>query len=58
MGGHYNSLSKEITDRINEDRAKHRENPYACKDSDIIRRYDGHDYPKLWRPAFVMDVEK
>ena len=58
MGGHYNSLSKELMDRINEDRANHVENPYACKDSAIIRRYDGHDYPKLWRPAFVMDVEK
>lgn len=58
MGGHYNSLSKELMDRINEDRANHVENPYACKDNAIIRRYDGHDYPKLWRPAFVMDVEK
>ena len=55
---HYKSLSYDIIERINEDRANHNENPYACKDSDIIRRYDGHDYPRLWRPAFVMDVEK
>lgn len=58
MGGQYNSLSKDITNKIKEDRAMHKENPYACKDSDIIRRYAGHDTPKLWRPAFVMDVEK
>ncbi len=58
MSGHYNSLSKELINRIKEDCACHAVNPYACKDSDIIRRYDGHDYPKLWRPAFVMDVEK
>lgn len=58
MGAHYNSLSKEIMNQINADRAAHKENPYACRDSDIIRRYEGHDYPKLWRPAFVMDVEK
>lgn len=55
---HYNSLSNEIIEKINEDHANHKENPYACKDRDIIRRYDGHDYPRLWRPAFVMDVEK
>ena len=58
MGGRYNSLSKDITNKIKEDRAMHKENPYACKDSDIIRRYAGHDTPKIWRPAFVMDVEK
>ncbi|MDO5157097.1 MAG: HD domain-containing protein [Eubacteriales bacterium] len=58
MAGHYHSLSKEITEKIKEDRANHAENPYACKDSSIIRRYDGHDLPKLWRPDFVMDVEK
>lgn len=58
MGGQYNSLSKDIANKIKEDRAMHKENPYACKDSDIIRRYAGHDTPKLWRPAFVMDVEK
>lgn len=55
---HYNSLSDELMERIREDREKHRENPYACKDEDIIRRYDKHDIPKFWRPAFVMDVEK
>ncbi len=55
---HYNSLSGELMERIQEDRENHIENPYACQDKDIIRRYDGHDQPKLWRPSFVMDVEK
>ena len=54
----YHSLSNEISKRIKEDRIKHTENPYACKDTQIIRRYANHDNPKLWRPAFVMDVEK
>lgn len=54
----YRALSPELQDRILEDREKHTTNPYACSDKDIIRRYDGHDNPKLWRPAFVMDVEK
>lgn len=54
----YHSLSNEISERIKEDRIKHTENPYACKDTQIIRRYANHDNPKLWRPAFVMDVEK
>lgn len=54
----YNSLSDALMERIQEDREKNRKNPYACRDKDIIRRYDGHDEPKLWRPSFVMDVEK
>ncbi len=58
MGSHYMSLSKDIANQIREDRMNHVENPYACKESLIIRRYEGHDSPKLWRPAFVMDVEK
>lgn len=54
----YHSLSDELMERISDDRANHVENPYACKDTDIIRRYKGHDKPRLWRPSFVMDVEK
>ena len=54
----YTELSNEIQDRIREDRAKHIENPYACKDCDIIRRNMTHDKSNLWRPAFVRDVEK
>ena len=58
MGGNYKTLSKELIEQINSDRKNHSDNPYACKDNEVIRRYSGHDYSKLWRPAFVMDVEK
>ena len=54
----YKALSQEIEAQILADRAAHKENPYACKDTNIIRRYAGHDKPRLWRPAFCMDVEK
>lgn len=54
----YHSLSDELMEQISDDRANHVKNPYACKGTDIIRRYNGHDKPRLWRPSFVMDVEK
>ena len=54
----YHSLSKEVYEQILGDREHGKINPYACKDSDIIRRQPDHDAPHLWRPAFVMDVEK
>ncbi len=54
----YHSLSKDIQLQIEEDRRMHKVNPYAFCDDNIIRRDAGHDAPKLWRPAFVSDVEK
>ncbi len=54
----YHSLSKEVYEQIIDDREHGYINQYACKDSDIIRRMPDHDEPHLWRPAFVMDVEK
>lgn len=54
----YHSLSKELQDRIKEDRANHRVNPYAFKDEDVLRRDGNHDKANLWRPAFVRDCEK
>ena len=54
----YHTLSKDLSERIEQDRANHWVNPYACPDSAIIRRFNDHDKPHLWRPAFVMDVEK
>ena len=56
--GKYNSLSKELQDRIIEDRAKHQVNPYAFKDENVVRRQMDHDKANLWRPAFVRDCEK
>lgn len=54
----YNCLSKELQDRILEDRANHRMNPYAFKDDEVLRRNMAHDKANLWRPAFVRDCEK
>lgn len=54
----YNTLSKELQERIEYDRQMGWQNPYACKDSDVVRRFEGHDKPFLWRPTFVSDVEK
>lgn len=54
----YLALSKEIEEQILEDRKNHKENPYACKDEEAIRRREGHDIPTLIRPAFVRDIQK
>ncbi|MDD6572205.1 MAG: HD domain-containing protein [Thermoflexaceae bacterium] len=54
----YHSLTKELQERIEEDRRNQVRNPYAFRDEDILRRNMEHDKPKLWRPAFVRDVEK
>ena len=53
----YHSLSKELQERILEDREKHKKNPYAFPDEKIVRRRMDHDKANLWRPAFVRDVE-
>ena len=54
----YHSLSKELQERIREDRENHVINPYAFKDEDVLRRNMDHDKANLWRPAFVRDCEK
>ncbi len=54
----YNQLSDKLQNRIKADRESGIVNPYACKDTDVIRRVDGHDKPLLWRPTFVSDTEK
>ena len=54
----YDSLSKELQERILEDRKNHVENPYAFPDEKVIRRRPDHDRANLWRPAFVRDCEK
>ncbi|MBQ2981332.1 MAG: HD domain-containing protein [Lachnospiraceae bacterium] len=56
--GKYNSLSKELQERIIEDRTNHLVNPYAFKDENVVRRRMDHDKANLWRPAFVRDCEK
>ena len=55
----YNSLSKELIERIEDDRREHKENPYRFNDENAERRYKGsNDASKLWRPEFVRDTEK
>jgi dGTPase len=54
----YDKLSKELQDRIVNDRVHYIVNPYAFKDEDIIRRQPTRDRANIWRPAFVRDTEK
>lgn len=54
----YNNLSKEVQERIVLDRANHKDNPYAFKNCDVVRRDMNHDKASLWRPAFIRDIEK
>lgn len=54
----YHNLSKEIQERIIEDRKNHVVHEYAFRDEDVVRRDMSHDKANLWRPAFVRDVEK
>ncbi len=54
----YDNLSKELQEKIINDRNEHWENPYACKDVQVLRRRMDHDKANLWRPAFVRDSEK
>lgn len=54
----YDNLSKELQERILQDRKNHVENPYAFKDENVLRRRMDHDRANLWRPAFVRDSEK
>lgn len=54
----YDNLSRGLQEKIISDRNVHWENPYACKDAQVLRRRMDHDKANLWRPAFVRDSEK
>ena len=54
----YHMLSKELQERIQEDRENHWRNPHAFSDENIVRRHMDHDQANLWRSAFVRDTEK
>lgn len=54
----YYDLSKELQERILEDRRKGYQNPYRAKDEDAIRRKQDWDRNKLLRPAYIRDCEK
>lgn len=54
----YNSLSKELQEKIIDDKKSGWVNPYRCNEEMAIRRKSDHDKANLWRPAFVRDIEK
>lgn len=54
----YCDLSEELKQRIIDDRANGKVNPYRTKDTEAIRRKQDWDKNKLLRPAYVRDVEK
>lgn len=54
----YEKLSEELAARIREDRRSGRQNPYAARGGDALRRNAGRDAENLWRPAFVRDIDK
>lgn len=54
----YHSLSDELVKQIEADRIAHKDNPYAAKHSDSVRRYNSSNYSNIWRPNFCMDVDK
>lgn len=54
----YLSLSKELQERIREERRSGTAQDFSCREEDALRRDPGRDRPSLWRPAYVRDVEK
>ncbi len=54
----YKQLSHETEQRILEDRAAGKVNPWSFRDGDAVRRDMERDRNSLLRPAFVRDIEK
>lgn len=53
------ALSKDLLERMGEDRARGWKNPFRTDDAQALRREQrDEDRANLWRPAFVRDVEK
>ncbi len=56
---HYEALSPELEQLILEQQAQGWTSPYACKNSDVIRRFDRpSDVPKIYRQPFSKDADK
>lgn len=53
----YDKLSKELENRISNDRVSGNAPSVAFKDADALRRNDA-DKPSLIRPAFIRDIDK
>ncbi len=54
----YHSLSKELQEKMIEDRKKNWVNPHRFQDENVVRRYRDHEEVNLWRPTFVRDIER
>lgn len=54
----YASLSKELLERIEEDKKSGKLSYFRFYDEDAKRRSQNHDKPSLIRPVFVRDIEK
>lgn len=59
MALEYHQLSRELEERIKEERRGGWQNPHRFPDEGGVRKVNGpKDSPSLWRPVFVRDVEK
>ncbi|HBK01730.1 MAG TPA: phosphohydrolase [Clostridiales bacterium] len=57
--GTYTTLNKQIAEKIADDRIAKRENPYAFKDENAIRRVKNeHDHATVLRSNFIRDADK
>lgn len=55
----YETLPRELEQAIAQQQAAGQMSPYACKNSDVIRRYDRpSDIPKIYRQPFSKDADK
>lgn len=54
----YDSLSKEMTERIEYDKRTGNRPSVGFNDCDAVRRSQAHDKPSVWRTPFVRDVDK
>lgn len=56
---HYETISASLEDQIRRDQLSGWTSPYACRNSDVIRRtFRESDQPKIYRPPFSKDADK
>ena len=56
---HYETISADLEERIRKDQQAGKISPYACRNSDVIRRtVRESDQPKIYRPPFSKDADK
>lgn len=58
MALHYHQLSKELTEKIENDRQNNTIPKVGFSDQEIVRRDKNRDKASLHRPAFIRDIEK